>query len=74
MKQVIAAYTQTKSQAISDSAQALSDYKDKLTTIRLNTQYCERYAKCQPTKPQKATFDGCYSVLSDTDDNNKEDR
>jgi hypothetical protein len=63
-QQAIAAYGQNKSQPNFDAAMALSDYKDKLANVKIYTLYCEQYAQCLPTRPQKATFDGCYSVFS----------
>ena len=71
MQQVIAAYGESKSQPNLDAAMALGKYKDKLTKIKIYTLYCEQYAKCLPTRPEKATFDGCYSVFSDTPDDNR---
>jgi hypothetical protein len=68
MQQAVTAYGQNKSQRKLDAAMALIDYKEKLTSVKRNTIYCERYAKCLPTRPEKETFDGCYSVFSDTSD------
>jgi hypothetical protein len=68
MQQAIAAYGQNKSQPNFDAAMALNDYKDKLTSVKIHTLYCEQYTKCLPTRPQKTTFDACYSVFSETSD------
>jgi hypothetical protein len=67
-QRAIAAYGQNKSLPNLDAAMGLNDYKDNLTIIKLYTLYCEQYAKCLPTRPGKATFDGCYSAFSDTSD------
>jgi hypothetical protein len=67
-QQAIAAYGQNKSQPNFDAAMAVSDYNDELANVKIYTLYCEQYAQCLPTRLQKATFDGCYSVFSDTSD------
>jgi hypothetical protein len=67
-QQAIAAYGEEKSKPKFDAAMALSDYNDKMTAVKMHTLYCEQYAKCQPGRPQKATFDGCYAVFSDSSD------
>jgi len=63
-----AAYAKDKSQPDFDEAMALGDYKDKLSNVKIWTLYCQEYAKCLPSKPQKTTFESCYSVMSATED------
>ena len=67
-QQAIVAYGQSQSRPDFDTAIASAGYQAKLEMVKIDTLYCEQYAKCLPTRPHQATFDGCYSVFSDASD------
>ncbi len=65
MNNSIAAYGIDKNKPALDVAMAEAELADKLETVKFNKAYCTKYAGCFPDQPFKTTFDSCYDVFSD---------